>query len=156
MIKLLIPTFLLLLTICQAGLAQKEGEITGMLTGENEEPLAFGTVTVYRALDTSVVDYVLTEDDGSFHLKKLPLDIPLRVIVSYLGYEPIKDDFELTATETSKEFDIIKMTSTSQTLDEILVQAERPPVTMHGDTLEFNAASFTTRSGKATGCRGGQ
>jgi len=146
MFKCLLTTiFLTLSTILVFG--QNSGEITGKLTGESDEPLPFATVAVYRAVDTSVVDYVLTEDDGSFHIKKLPLDDSLRVIISFLGYEPIKVDFELTSDQKMKEFATIKMIPTSQTLDEILVQAERPPVTMHNDTLEFNASSFTTRDG---------
>ncbi len=128
-------------------LAQNVGEIKGQLTGQSDEPLAFATVTVYRAVDTSLIDYVLSEDDGTFHLKKLPLVTPLRVIVSYLGYEPEKIDFELSAGESTKNFGVFKMIPTSQTLDEILVQAERPPVIMHNDTIEFNASSFTTRDG---------
>lgn len=127
--------------------SQNSGEIAGKLTGVRDEPLPFATVAVYRAVDTSVVDYVLTEDNGSFRIKKLPLDDSLRVIISFLGYEPVKEDFVLKSDQKLKEFHLIKMIPTSQTLDEILVRAERPPVTMHNDTLEFNASSFSTRDG---------
>ncbi len=147
MIKYLLPAVLLIFGVGQIGLAQNQGDITGQLTGENEEPLAFATVTIYKAADTILVDYVLSEDDGSFKIKRLPLNDTLRVIVSYLGYEPMKEEFQLTENQKTNDFGVIKMVPTSQTLDEILVQAERPPVTMHNDTLEFNAASFTTRDG---------
>ena len=30
-------------------------------------------------------------------------------------------------------------------LDEIVVEGEKPPVTVNGDTLEFNAGSFATK-----------
>lgn len=146
MINLQLSVFLLILSSSMV-LAQNNGEISGKLTGESEEPLAFATVAVYRAVDTSVVDYVLTEDDGSFYIKKLPLGDSLRVIISFLGFEPVKENFELSSDQNLINFEVIKMVRTSQTLDEILVQAERPPVTMHHDTLEFNASSFTTRDG---------
>ena len=137
----------LLLWVCQLAMAQNNGEILGKLSGDNGEPLPFATVTVYRAADTVLLDYVLSEDDGSFRIRKLPIGTTLRVIASYLGNEPMKEDFELTPDQPSRDFGLITMTRTSQTLDEILVQAERPPVVMHNDTLEFNASSFTTRDG---------
>ncbi len=74
--------------------AQNDREITGKLMSENDEPLPFATVAAYKASDTTLIDYVLTEGDGSFRIKKLPLNTPLRVIISYLGYEPIKEDFQ--------------------------------------------------------------
>lgn len=142
-----LTSILLITTFSIAGIAQKDGEITGIMQGNEEVPLSFATVSVYTALDTSLIDYVLTEDDGSFKIKKLPLDKTLRIIISYLGYEPVKEDFELTESQDKKDFGTISMTSTSQTLEEILVQAERPPIVMKNDTLEFNAGSFATRDG---------
>src|SRR5680860_1408046 len=147
MIKYLTLTLLLLITLVTSALAQNDGEITGLLQGNEEEPLPFATVSVYTALDTSLIDYVLTEDDGSFKIKKLPLSKTLRIIISYLGYEPVKEDFELTSDQEKKDFGTINMVTTSQTLEEILVQAERPPIVMKNDTLEFNARSFATRDG---------
>ncbi|MBY5958094.1 TonB-dependent receptor family protein [Membranicola marinus] len=147
MIKHVIPILILIFSASQIGLTQKQGSVTGQLSDENDQPLPFATVTIYKAVDTVLLDYILSEDDGSFQFKKLPLDDTLRIIVSYLGYMPYKEDFKLTDNTKTKEFGAIKMTATSQTLDEILVQAERPPVVMHNDTLEFNASSFATRDG---------
>lgn len=145
--KFLTLTLFALTLISQSGFAQKDGEITGKLTGESNEALPFATVTVYKAIDTVLLDYVLSDDDGSFQIKRLPMDLPMRVIVSFLGYEPIKEEFQITSDNPTKDFGNLIMTSTSQALDEILIQAERPPVVMKGDTLEFNASSFATRDG---------
>lgn len=142
---LLIISFSFLLG--KTAFSQNDGEIQGTLQGTNDTPLAFASVTVYRAADTSLIDYVLSEDDGSFRIRRLPLNTPLRVIASFLGYEPVREDFELTSQHKLKDLDRIQMVPTSQTLDEILVQAERPPIVMHNDTIEFNAASFQTRDG---------
>ena len=146
MLKCFITIFIMCI-ISHMAIGQNNGEIVGKLSGVSEEPLPFATVTVYSAADTVLLDYVLSEDDGSFQIRKLPLSTPLRVIVSFLGYEPIREDFHLTAEQSTRDFGQITMMPTAQALDEILVQAERPPVIMHNDTLEFNAASFTTRDG---------
>ncbi|MBY5958096.1 outer membrane beta-barrel protein [Membranicola marinus] len=140
-------SLILIFVFTISAFAQKNGETTGILLGDEETPLPFATVSVYTAMDTALIDYVLTEDDGSFLIKKLPLNTTLRIIISYLGYEPVKEDFELSENGAIKDFGTIEMTSTSQTLDEILVLGERPPIMMKNDTLEFNAGSFTTRDG---------
>src|SRR5690625_5636641 len=126
--------------------AQRNGEVLGqLLTAEVEDPLSFATVTVYTAVDTQMINYELTEDDGSFRIRRLPLNTELRVIISFLGYEPIRKNFTLSGSESIKDFGKIKMDTTTQTLEEDLVQARRPPITMNKDTTECNASSFTTR-----------
>ena len=57
---------LFLVTFSFTAFSQNTGEITGKLLSEKAEPLAFATVTVYNAADTVLLDYVLSEDDGSF------------------------------------------------------------------------------------------
>src|SRR5690606_23570845 len=111
---LLIISFSFLLG--KTAFSQNDGEIQGTLQGTNDTPLAFASVTVYRAADTSLIDYVLSEDDGSFRIRRLPLNTPLRVIASFLGYEPVREDFELTSQHKLKDLDRIQMVPTSQTL----------------------------------------
>src|SRR5699024_1183151 len=148
MMKLFTALFFLLfsLPILQA---QKEGQISGILIGDQKEPLAFATVTIYQAADTVLIDYVLSKEDGTFSLRRLPVEVPLRMIVSYLGYEPLREEFTISAESPLKAFGKLEMNPSSQTLEEILVLAERPPVVMKNDTLEFNASSFTMRDGSS-------
>lgn len=140
--------FTLILSALGTGLsAQKNGEVKGILHDDTGAPLPFATVTIYTAVDTGLIDYYLTDDDGSFELKRLPVGETLRVIISFLGYEPYREDFDLTENQQIRDFGTISMVPTSQTLEQILVQAERPPIIMKDDTLEFNAGSFFTRDG---------
>lgn len=148
----MILRLLLFLAISSASLsfayAQNRGEVKGLLQSEDEkEPLSFATVSAYTAEDTLLLDYVLSEDDGSFRIRRMPLNKKLRLIVSFLGYEAVKKDFVLTSEEKIKDFGKLLMTVSSQTLEEVLVQGERPPIIMKNDTIEFNAASFATRDG---------
>ncbi len=140
-------TTLILFFLVTAVTAQRNGEAQGILLNNAGEPLPFATATIYKSADTSLIDYVLTEDDGSFSFRRLPLGEQMRIIISFLGYEPVREDFELTADQPSKDFGTIQMVTSSQTIDEILVLAERPPIMMKDDTLEFNAGAFLTRDG---------
>src|SRR5690625_342128 len=83
---------------------QNRDEIAGVLFSEDQdEPLAFATISAYRAADTALIDYVLSEDDGSFRIKRLPIDQELRMIISFLGYEAIRKDFILTAKNKDRK-----------------------------------------------------
>lgn len=144
-----ITLFLAMTLVCLAGnsWAQKSGSVKGiLLASDSKEPLAFATVSIYEAADTSIIDYALTNDDGSFEIKRLPNETPLRVIISFLGYEPYKENFTIGPTNLKDWGKISLATSTNQ-LEEILVEAERPPIVIKKDTVEFNAASFKTRDG---------
>lgn len=140
--------FLLILPIGLFAQSDKSGQITGKLVkSEDDTPLDFATVSVYNSADTSLINYTLTEDDGSFEIDRLPLGTELRLIISYLGYKPVKEDFILHEDTSHKEWSKIGMEISAQHLEEVLVEAERPPIIVKNDTLEFNAASFTTRDG---------
>ena len=71
-------------------------------------------------LRTSLIEYVLSGEDGAFRIRPLSLGIPLRVTSSFLGFEPHRAIFELTSADKVSDFGPITMQPTSQTLDEIL------------------------------------
>jgi hypothetical protein len=119
-----------------------QGTIKGKLvdtTGKN--PLALATVTVFKAADTVLITYRLSNPEGEFKVPGLPLNIGCRVLISFSGYDAYRKEFTLTNGEVM-DFGNITMNPGSKTLNEILIFAERPPVTVRSDTIEFNASSF--------------
>jgi hypothetical protein len=121
------------------------GAISGKLhDSASRKALAFATVTVFKAKDTAIVTYRLSNPDGEFKVGGLPLDVPLRAIITFSGYQAYRKEFTLTAANSTLNFDSVKLSTTSQMLDEVIVIAERPPVSMKHDTIEFNATAFKT------------
>ena len=59
-------TTLILFFLVTAVTAQRNGEAQGILLNNAGEPLPFATATIYKSADTSLIAYVLTEDDGCF------------------------------------------------------------------------------------------
>ncbi len=108
-----------------------------------KQALGFATITVFRAADTSIITYRLSNPEGEFKVPGLPVNTNLRAVISYSGYEASRHEFSLSGDET-KDLGTISMIPTSKTLDEVLIIAERPPVTVKKDTIEFNASSFKT------------
>ncbi|MDB5210659.1 MAG: hypothetical protein JWQ30_1486, partial [Sediminibacterium sp.] len=90
------------------------------------------------------ITYRLTTDAGEFKVPGLPFDVPLRLMATYSGYEAYRKDFVVTAAQPTVNFGTIKLTGTSKQLDEVIVYAERPPVVIKKDTIEFNASAFKT------------
>ncbi|MES2374221.1 MAG: outer membrane beta-barrel protein [Bacteroidota bacterium] len=140
--KQVFTLFAIILAVFTA--SAQSGTISGKLTDSLGKGLAFATVTVFKAKDTVIVTYRLSNPDGDFKVGGLPLDLPLRAIITFSGYQAYRKEFTLTAGNNNLNFDTVKMTATSQLLDEVIVISERPPVSMKHDTIEFNATAFKT------------
>ncbi len=131
------------LSICAA--SAQSGSITGKLSDSaTHKPLAFATITVFNAKDTAIITYRLTNPDGDFKVGGLPLDLPLRVIITFSGYQAFRKEFTLSAANPLLSLDSVKLPSSAHQLDEVVVISERPPVSIKNDTIEFNATSFKT------------
>lgn len=138
--KILLCVFLMI--ACSQLFAQ--GSIRGKLMDTTaKKPLGFATITVFKAGDTTLVTYRLSNPDGEFKVPGLSLNIPYRVVISYSGFDAFRKEFTLS-NDTPLDLGTIDMLPSSKSLDEVLVIAERPPVTVKRDTIEFNASSFKT------------
>ncbi len=137
--SLLFAIFLYVFAVAQSG------SISGKITDTSfKKIMPLATVTVFKAADTAIVTYRLSNEKGEFKIPNLPFDIPLRFMVSFSGYEAYRKDFILSATKNSLVFDSVTLKSTFKQLDEVMVISERPPVVIKQDTIEFNASAFKT------------
>ncbi|MEO6135865.1 MAG: outer membrane beta-barrel protein [Ginsengibacter sp.] len=136
----------LLITFLFAQIAfAQSGSISGQLyDSQNSKELALATITVFNAADTTLITYRLSNDNGRFKVPGLPLNTALRFLVSYSGYETYRKEFTLTESTPTLTFDSLAMNQASAQLDEVVLVAERPPVIIKNDTIEFNANSFKT------------
>jgi hypothetical protein len=125
--------------------AQNKGSIKGELKDSlTKQVLAFATVTVFDAKDTSVVSYRLSDPSGKFQVPAIPFNLRCRVVISMQGYRGWRKEFELTKETPQLDLHTIFLNNDPKELDDVTVIAERPPVVMRNDTLEFNASAFKT------------
>ncbi|MGY4385442.1 hypothetical protein ACVWYN_002482 [Pedobacter sp. UYP24] len=139
---------LLLLSITTSAVtfAQNSASIKGVITDSlSKKPLGFSTVAVVNAIDTSLISYTVTKDDGTFMLSRLPTSRSLKLIVTYVGYNTFRQ--EITLKPGLLDFGTVRLNGRS--LDEIVINGERSPVTVKKDTIEFNAEAFKTRPNAA-------
>jgi hypothetical protein len=107
-------------------------------------PLAFATITIFKAKDTSIITYRLSDPAGNFKVMGLPLNVELRAVITSSGFSVYRKEFHFTSSRLKIDIGAIKMEPDIKTLDEILVFSERPPVSVKNDTIEFNASAFKT------------
>jgi hypothetical protein len=144
-IRLALLTLCVLFCYCTQ--AQK-GSIKGVLKDSaTKESLNLASVTVFTAKDTSIITYRLSDPSGGFHVTGIPLHIVCRAVVTFQGYKVYRKEFELTKENQHLDLGAILLTNDTAMLEEVLVVAERPPVAMRNDTLEFNASAFKTLPG---------
>lgn len=125
--------------------ALSQGTLTGKIVdSSSKKPLGLATVSVFKAADTVLATYRLSSPDGDFKVPGLPLNLLCRVVISYSGYGVYRKEFTLTAEKPSENIGTIYMLPDTKSLDEVLVIAERPPVVIKKDTIEFNASAFKT------------
>jgi hypothetical protein len=138
---LMLCTAILLVAFTQV---QAQGSIKGKITDSTtKKALGLATVTVFKAADTALITYRLSTPDGEFKVTGLPLNIACRAVISFSGFEVYRKEFTLT-NDTPLDLGTVAMAPAATSLDEVMVIAERPPVSVRKDTIEFNAASFKT------------
>lgn len=121
------------------------GTVSGRIQDATDgKALPLATITIFRAADTSLLTYRLSDQAGAFRLNGLPLQVDLRMVVTFAGYDVFRKEFRLTEQRSFHTEDSILLKPTSMVLDDVVVFAERPPVVVRNDTIEFNARSFRT------------
>jgi hypothetical protein len=107
--------------------------------------LTSATIAVYKAQDSSLVQFCLPNNFGEFIVQPLPVALPLRLIITHVGYLPYIKNFTLTKENPTTDMGLLYMYQNSDKngnlLEEVIVTAV-PPVRMNGDTLEFNPRAF--------------
>ncbi len=127
--------------------AYSQDDNTGTVNGRvmdaiTKKPLPLATITVFT-MDTTVIKFRLSDDSGKFTLPKLPVNKPFRVLVTYAGYSVYRKVVELNNAQHTLNIDAV-LQPDANALQAIEVSAERPPINIRKDTIEFNASAFKT------------
>ncbi|HCW65508.1 MAG TPA: TonB-dependent receptor, partial [Leeuwenhoekiella sp.] len=125
----------------QQGAAQ-DFQLNGTIKDNNGVPLESATVYVEKISDSTLVTYGISDREGFFEMEGRTDQEQLNLFVSYAGFKPLRQVITIKPNIALGE---IKLEVQDNLLDEVIVVADRAPVTLKKDTLEFNANSFKTR-----------
>ncbi len=143
--KSLITIIILLLAVPLAA-QNKFAVVEGMVSDTAAAPLPGATVILMASQDSVIATFGVTGPDGRFKIKKVEQGAYL-LQVSFTGFE---SHFQaITHTGERPLFDLGNITLQPQNalLNAVDITAERVPLRMRNDTLEYNAGAFQTQPG---------
>ncbi len=133
----------ILALISQLALAQKFS-IKGQLLDSASAPLPSATVLILQARDSSLVSFSTTDVKGNFEIKSIARgDYFLKI--SFIGFATYVRRIAPPVGAADVDLGAIRMSTKTSMLNEVTVEADKPPVTVKKDTIEFNATSFKVK-----------
>jgi hypothetical protein len=124
-------------------LAQKF-TLKGQLADSAGIPLSSATVFLLNPKDSSLVNFAASNPQGYFELKNIN-SAEYIFKVTYVGYLPLAMRIAPRPDEAMIDLGVLTMEVDRRLLDEITIRAERAPVAIKKDTIEFNASAFKTK-----------
>ncbi|SHN32252.1 outer membrane beta-barrel family protein [Chitinophaga sp. CF418] len=138
--------YLLLLACCftLAAYAQRNGTVKGTVSDTiSGQPVASATITLFRKADSSLISFTMTDNKGAFQLSGIP-NGDYRLLITHVKYHSVSRPININAGNHDINLYNIILNDLSRTLNEVEISAEAPPVTLIGDTIQYNAGSFKT------------
>ena len=136
---------IIIISFVSSTIYAQQGILKGKLQDSaSKQTLCLATITIFYAKDTSIITYRLSDPQGGFRIPGLPLNVLCRTIITFSGYRIFRKEFQLTPDQPQLDLGLIFLVNDPKSLEEVVITAERPPVTVKKDTIEFNASAFKT------------
>ena len=122
--------------------------ITGVIIdGTNNQTIPYASVAIYHEKDSTLITGVLSKDDGSFAIEKLPYG-KYYIEVTFVGYKKYTvKNILLSSNTKTLALGPIKVIESSTTLKEVEVVGSVPPVTYEIDKKVVNVAQNINAAG---------
>ena len=127
---------------------QGRGKVTisgTVLDKEDNSSVMQATVQLLSLPDSTMAVGNVTNNDGVFSVSARPGKYVLKI--SYVGYLSYLKPLQLTSSKPSINLGKIMLETDAILLNEAIVTAEAPQVTVAGDTLGYNASAYRTSEG---------
>ncbi|WP_020595242.1 TonB-dependent receptor domain-containing protein [Spirosoma panaciterrae] len=108
-------------------------------------PLPSSTVMLLSAKDSSMVNFTRTGDNGAFTFKNIKAGTYI-LKISFVGLIPYNQLIK-HAGEPVMDLGPLKLKPITRELMEVVVRTAKAPLTIKGDTIEYNASSFKVPPG---------
>ena len=119
-------------------------QITGAVY-DDSEPLSFVNIVLHSAVDSSVVKFTYSEDDGSFILDNVQ-EGNYFIRLSYVGMNDVEKS-GIVIGKSNVDLGVLTMAPAGVSLGEVLVTAQKPLLEVKPDKLVLNVANSVLASG---------
>ncbi|MDR1504726.1 MAG: TonB-dependent receptor, partial [Prevotella sp.] len=131
-------------SLAQTGKTEVRGYIQGAIFDEKtKEPIASATIRLLNQSDSSYIQGVASNDKGEFRLSALPRKYILEV--SFIGYKTFLQNFNTTVKNPDYSTGDIYLEEDMIELGAAVVEAQVPSILVRGDTIEYNAGSYSSQ-----------
>ncbi|WP_247234295.1 TonB-dependent receptor [Telluribacter sp. SYSU D00476] len=140
---------LLLSLTTTATRAQSGGKlkVTGKIfDSQSNAPLSFASVRLFRQADSTFSSGAITDESGNFVVDAV--EGTYYALYEFIGYKSFTTkDIRLSAASAPLDLGTVKLTATSTTLDELVVQAEKSSMELSLDKKIFNVGKDLANAG---------
>ena len=139
-IKLSLCFLLFLLMGSTQSFGQQYG-IKGTVQDSTGSPMISASVVLLNAADSTLASFAIANPQGNFEIEKNKKgDYVLQII--YLGYKQYYQDITL---DSEKDLGVLILTPAINKTDEVVIKADRNPMSLNKDTIVYNADAFQTQ-----------
>lgn len=122
------------------GIAHSQITVSGVVKDSLDNPLELASVVAFNKATNALQTYGVTDETGKYQLK-IPKNDTYKMQVSYIGMKTLIDSITAVESDIKKDF----VLALDNALDAVEITYEMP-VVIKGDTLIYNADSFTDGS----------
>ncbi len=119
--------------------------IQGIIADTLGEDLPFATVMLLNPKDSALINFTRSDDKAAFSFKNIKNTTYL-LKISYVGYLPYQQHLNPSVSELS-DLGHIKIKPITKELLEVVIKTAKAPLSIRGDTIEYNASSFKVPPG---------
>lgn len=118
--------------------------IQGHIIDSTNQNLSLASVLLLDPQDSSLIEFTRADDKGFFNLKKIaPRSYLLKI--TYVGYLPYEK--KILIQDANINLDRIILKPISKELFEVVIRAAKAPMSIRGDTIEYDASTFKVPTG---------
>lgn len=129
----------------QIAFSQQSSAVKGVLVDTTSgRAIGDASVSLLRQRDSALVNYAMSNAEGIFLIPRISQG-EYYLLITHIQFHPLHVPVTIPGNGTAVDAGRLVMRSRSDTLKEITVKEEVPPVMMVGDTLQYNAGSFKVR-----------
>jgi ferric enterobactin receptor len=134
---------------------QKTNQDFGVIIGNvmdaaTNKPVAFSTLLLVKAADTSKKIVQIADKNGAFEFEKIPFAV-YSLVVSAAGYKNLSlDSINIRAERYDFNLGDVKLTAASSDLTEVVVYAEKPLIENKDGKLIYNVGESALSNGSST------
>jgi ferric enterobactin receptor len=131
----------------QAQTGKKAAVVKGKIIDiQTNAPLAYATIRVLKSTDSTLAGGGISDEKGQFTVDAAFGEY--YAVVEFIGYKPLKTAiFSLSKEQSSQDLGVLKIAAASQTLDEVVVQAEKSSMELSLDKKIFNVGKDLANAG---------